>query len=50
MIPPRYRRPVFKAPSSSLDVQVPSVTYRCDLCNISFNSQDELSKHVKQNH
>jgi hypothetical protein len=51
IIEPRYTRPVFKTPSSSsADVEIPPIIYRCDLCNISFSSQDELSKHVKENH
>ena len=39
----------FKTPSNA-DRQVPPVIYRCDLCNISFNSQDDLSGHAKGNH
>jgi hypothetical protein len=50
MIPSRYTRPAFKTPATSVDMKVPPVIYRCDLCNISFNSQDELSGHVKGNH
>ena len=50
MIPPRYTRPIFKAPSSLGDMKVPPITYRCDLCDTLFNSQDELSGHVKANH
>ena len=50
IIEPRYTRPVFKTPSSSADVEVLPIIHRCDLCNISFSSQDELSKHVKENH
>jgi hypothetical protein len=51
MIPPRYTRPAFKAPTSTAeDMKVPPVIYRCDLCDIVFNSQDDLSGHVKDNH
>ena len=51
MIPPRYTRPAFKTPSSTAgNMKIPPVIYRCDLCNISFNSQDDLSGHVKANH
>ena len=50
MIQPRYIRPVFKTPPTPGDMKVPPVIYRCDLCNILFNSQDELSGHVKSNH
>jgi hypothetical protein len=51
MIPPRYTRPAFKIPSSTAeDMKVPPVIYRCDLCDILFNSQDDLSGHVKENH
>ena len=50
MIPPRYTRPAFKTPSTAEDMKVPPVIYRCDLCDISFNSQDDLSGHVKENH
>jgi hypothetical protein len=49
MIPPRYTRPAFKTPTAE-DMKVPPVIYRCDLCDISFNSQDDLSGHVKGNH
>jgi hypothetical protein len=50
MIPPRYIRPAFKTPPTPGDMLVSPVTYGCDLCNISFNSQDDLSGHVKGNH
>jgi hypothetical protein len=50
VIQPRYTRPVFKTPPTNGDMKVPPVTYRCDLCSISFNSQDELSGHVNGNH
>src|SRR5918911_3641819 len=43
MIPPRYTRPAFKTPSTAEDMKVPPVIYRCDLCDITFNSQDDLS-------
>ena len=49
MIPPRYIRPAFKTPSNLGDTKVSPVICRCDLCEILFNSQDDLSGHVKEN-
>jgi Zinc finger, C2H2 type len=51
VIEPRYKKPVFTTRSPS---QTPSkeeaASYKCDLCNIPFRTQDELSKHVRSQH
>lgn len=42
IIQPRHKRPVFTAPSTS---DMPAV-YKCDLCDTTVQSGEELSKHV----
>jgi hypothetical protein len=41
IIQPRYKRPIFTAPSTSAKPAV----YKCDLCNTLLESGEELSKH-----
>ena len=43
-IPPRYTRPTFTVPSPPSS-EVPRI-YKCGLCDTSFNTEYELSKHV----
>jgi hypothetical protein len=47
-IPLRYTRPLFTIPSPPSS-EVPR-TYKCGLCDNSFNTEDELSKHVISQH
>src|SRR5438270_7659805 len=61
MIPPRYIRPVVgttmppysprteETTATTESVRIPD-TYRCDLCNTSFKTEEELSKHVGSQH
>lgn len=50
-IPPKYREEkafvASKEPTAEGEAQI---RYRCDLCNETFRSQDELSTHVSSNH
>jgi hypothetical protein len=48
-VAPKYQRPNYSA-QSSLSIAGTSPIYKCELCNISFNNEDELSKHVKTQH
>jgi hypothetical protein len=47
-IPLRYTRPTFTVPSPPSS-EVPRI-YKCGLCDTSFNTEDELSKHVTSQH
>jgi hypothetical protein len=46
IIQPRHKRPVFTAPSTPDNRAV----YKCDLCNITLQNGEELSKHVSSQH
>jgi hypothetical protein len=46
-IPPRYTRPIYTDPSRGVSK---SAIYICGLCDMSFNTDDELSKHVTSEH
>ena len=56
VIPPRYIRPVFGTPPYSPEAEksktttAESSTYECVLCNTSFKTQDELSRHIALQH
>jgi hypothetical protein len=47
-IPPTYSRPIYTSASSG--VSKVSAIYKCGLCDTSFNTDDELSKHVTSEH
>ena len=46
-IPARYQRPLYPSPATSPEVPR---KYKCDICDTSFNTEDELSNHVKAQH
>jgi hypothetical protein len=48
MIPLRYTRPAFTVPSPPSS-EVPRI-YKCGLCDLSFNTEGELNKHVTSQH
>jgi hypothetical protein len=53
VIEPRYKKPVFTTRSLSQissKEEEQAVSYKCDLCNIPFKTEDELSKHVRSQH
>ena len=51
VIEPRYKKPVFTTRSpSQISSKEQSASYKCDLCNIPFKTEDELSKHVRSKH
>lgn len=51
VIEPKYKKPVFKIPpTSQLSSNERVTSYKCDLCNISSKTEDELSNHVRSEH
>jgi hypothetical protein len=52
VIEPRYKKPVFttRSPSQISSKEEHAASYKCDLCDTPFTTEDDLSKHVRSQH